>query len=287
MTSSSASLLISNGIGDWIVYDSLLTSQRLSQVKTVYWANRGQDDLIPICQQLPGWRTAEHRPVWTDWSRLRGFADPAHLRNHAASHDVSLPPELETAEEWWPGMWRGHRDWQPSRLLGTELADVAGLLADLPESFVVVQTDSPHNGEVYRQRRRLAPKEIYALDARLAALDAWGVLVDLPGLRLPPGVTRLIDRRGQLSLAEGWELLKRSGGYIGIDSCFSVLAAQVFADRPDRLLVRSRNLSLVRDWWRDYYRPHRGPGRDAPKWLVWSIDPHAFTRSGSFAGATL
>lgn len=273
-TSFAPSLLITNGIGDWIVYDSLLTDRQLKAATTVYWANRGQDDLIPICRQIPAWSHLEHVPIWTDWSRIRGFADPTHLRNHLRSRGVNVPASLDQSDEVWPGTWRERKQWHPTRLLDQPLADLSRF--ELPACYVTIQPSTPHNVGYQGQPRRFVPKEWYAIHALLEQHDCVGLVVDLPdpATKIPPGLGRILDYRGRFNLAESFEVVKRGIAHVGTDSCLSVLAAQVHPS--NRLLVRTRNMGLLRDWWQDYYRPHV-----EPPWLVWgTITPEKIVRAG-------
>lgn len=270
---NSPTILITNGIGDFIVYDSLCPDARLATIKRVYWANRGQADLIPVCRAMPAWQHVEHVEVFARWDLIRGFCDPQHVANFCARHKINLPPDLHAADSWTPHGWRARTVWRPSRLLDQPLADLSHL--GLPERYVALQLASPHNVEAARRLRDCSPREWAVIDQRLGMLGLPGVLLDCePGKRLAPS-PRILDYRGKTTLAESFEIVKQAEGYIGTDSCLSVLASQIFDG--SRLLVRTKNVGLQRDWWRDYYRPHT-----EPKWLVRSIAPYAFDRAGCF-----
>lgn len=67
-----------------------------------------------------------------------------------------------------------------------------------------------------------------------------------------PDHPRLIDMQGKTSLAESVELLKSAAGYMGIDSCLSVLAAKLFP--AQRLSIKSVNMHASQ-WATAYYAP--------------------------------
>jgi hypothetical protein len=57
------------------------------------------------------------------------------------------------------------------------------------------------------------------------------------------------------SLEQCIEILKRSKFYIGINTCFSVIASKIFRD-PRNIFVKSNNIELYK-YYENCYYPHK------------------------------
>jgi hypothetical protein len=89
---------------------------------------------------------------------------------------------------------------------------------------------------------------------RLQDRDSCGVVVGTRSEGALPDSSRLIDLRGKTTILEAVEILKRSSGYIGIDSCFSILASQVHQAKD--ILIKTNNPHVIQHAC-EYYAPHQ------------------------------
>jgi hypothetical protein len=127
-------------------------------------------------------------------------------------------------------------------------------LPELPERFDFVNVDTALNLKSHRRTRDIHPDEWPAILKRLEDRQTCGVLVGISTEGALPESTSLIDLRGKTTILQAVEILKRSSGYLGIDSCFSVLAAQLH--QPKDLLIRTLNPNLQ---YRacEFFAPHQ------------------------------
>lgn len=254
-------LLITNAIGDFLAFESHWSDEFLAGVETIHWANRGEATLIPVLKALPEFAHVEHRRVAAGHP---GFIDAGHLRAWQQARGLEQFHRQGVQEWGWTRLYevpdRKHK-FRGSRLLEHSLADVSDF--ELPAKFVVVQVDSGDNTPSFRQSdRALGWPGIKAVARRLQAAGLTGVVLDSVRDYGPTEEQLLkqdcfLDLRGKTSFGQAVELLKRAEGYWGIDSCFAVLAAQLWAQQPEKLRVVCKNRTVWDGLWRAYYAPQR------------------------------
>jgi len=140
------------------------------------------------------------------------------------------------------------RKFKKSIFLETKLTS----LPDLPERFVFIQPYTINATERWKPRT-FYKNEWEDTIKHLQKVKIHGVVIGL-GCPNVPKNNWIINLSDKTSLLEAIEILKASQGYIGIDSCFSVLAAQLFS--PLQLSIKGTspwcysNLPI-------YFAPHR------------------------------
>ena len=235
------------GTGDFFNAESFWSDEEKAALTTVHhcWRHTGgSDGLIEIMRLCPDFAHVEHKATSYPTELIPGSIET--LRDHAIEHRLE---------------YRG------SSFLRHRLE--CTIPAGLPERFCHLQPDTPKNGRLCD--RWIREREWPGVIGLLESWDLVGLVVNSPGGKATvPRHPRLIDWTGRTSMAQSVEVLKRSSGYIGVDSCFAILAAQLFG--PDRLAIRSTNPYLL-DRPEVHYPPHREfpflyPAFDLPPYPV-------------------
>lgn len=92
--------------------------------------------------------------------------------------------------------------------------------------------------------------------AILKARGLIGVIVSCENINIPEELqSMLINLSTQTTLPQCIEILKRSKCYIGVDTCFSVIASKIFRD-PRNIFIKSINPGLYQ-YSANYYFPHK------------------------------
>lgn len=234
-------VLVTGGIGDVFAVESFLTDEQRKAVKKVYYATRAAGSLIGVWP--PG---AEHVVLYDDFDDLL-FA--FHSKAEVAFHLDSPPEDWPRTTDW--SIIGAFDRLQHSPCNGSGfLRDDRDLSAfDLPERYVVV---FPHSDNDPKMTDRNFTKEDW--DETAAFLNdkgLRGVVLGTSG-RPAPTCWTFIDLIGKTTLAESLTILKGAAGYVGIDSCLSVLAAKLFGEM---ICVKSRSEHVHR-WKHVYYAPH-------------------------------
>jgi hypothetical protein len=133
-----------------------------------------------------------------------------------------------------------------SSFLRHKLADVSRF--NLPDDYILVQTATPKAGQT---KRDATPQEVQAIAYELGRCDIVGVVVNSERFPLPES-PRLIDLQGRTTMPEAIELLKGAKGYFGVDSCFAILASELFT--PECLWIKTVNPWLAENR-HTYYAP--------------------------------
>lgn len=236
------SILITGGIGDWFAVEQTLTGEERDALETVYYATRQHRPIAELWRLLPNYpRLREHVVLTDDWSKRFCFVDKWEVgqaigRECPAERDGSI--KLVFAD-----LAKGAIQCRQSSVLRHTLTTD---LPTLPEQYACVQYTSPNDRRHQRDVR----------DKERPAIQAWASLRGLPLVS--------IEQSEGFALPVAIEILKHASGFIGIDSCFSVLAARLF--EPHTLKIRSVNRHLFSNV-RNYY-----PTQEAGSWV-----------SGSFA----
>lgn len=256
----SPSLLITNGIGDFLAAESFWPESKRRELETVYYATR---QWRPIRELLEAFakrnfpNLKHHVVLWEEFDEAEAFC---FTSAGDVTQKVRVPPGVEdfSIARVFPEVTEGLLHHTGSTALRYELADVEHL--ELPERFVVVcpTTDDP------------TPVGRNFFPADWGALVDWLERQELPGVVLgqPPtdgdwlahrqtiGADNgkpFLDLRGHTSLLESIEVLKRASGYVGIDSCLSVLAARLF--RFPRLMIKCVRPTGGIAWKHVYWYP--------------------------------
>lgn len=83
-----------------------------------------------------------------------------------------------------------------------------------------------------------------------------GVIISCEPINIPENIQHMfINLSAKTSLEQCVEILKISKCYIGIDTCFSVIASKIFHD-PRNIFIKSNNIGLYK-YSDNYYYPHK------------------------------
>jgi hypothetical protein len=215
------------GIGDFLNIDGNWSPSRKASLEVIHHAflhSPGSQALLDIMRACPAYRHVEHRETAYPTEQVAGTVPT--MRDHAIGH---LLPFHGSAF-----------------LAGPLDCDVP---TGLPDRFDFVVPSTPKNGPWCT--RYVRDQEWPAILARLEDRDTVGLVVNMVGGRATvPDHPRLIDWSGRTTLPQAIEVLKLASGYIGVDSCLAILAAQLFG--PADLWVRTNNPYLFDMPWLTY-----------------------------------
>lgn len=218
------------GVGDFLQVESYWPFEEKAQLRAVHHAwidSPGSRALRSIMDACPTFRDVRHLRLAYPTEQPEGAYST--LRDQGILHRLPFVG---------------------SAFLAHPLA--CGELPDLPREFVYVLPSTPFNAADVQASRNMRGEEWGGVIDWLEARGATGLVVNAAGGMAPPDHPRLLDLTGKTSLPQSIEILKRASGYIGIDSCMAILAAQLF--KPDDLLIRTTNQHIVESPWL-YYSP--------------------------------
>lgn len=233
-------LLLLSGLGDWFAIESFLTPEQKADVETISWACRGKGALRPLFDDpavkadYPNLK--EHHTLWDDFKKCQPWSK-THLEQLLGT---KLPKSLVdmSADVWLPKLQKERTPYQGSTFIKIE-ADVSRFR--LRGDFYSIHATTPFNTESFRRVRDFRQLDWDATRQLLLRRSARGILLNSsndPEHSDPP----FHDLGGTTTLAESITILKRSKGFIGIDSCIGILAAKFF--EPKDMQIRAKNASF-------------------------------------------
>lgn len=230
-------IFLSGGIGDIFAVESFIPEADRASLSVIFYGTSKRKPIFDLWSALPNYPSLKgHVPLWDDFSSFWCFfclqecinkleqAEKPH-DNLRSVRDLSIIPFFERIK-------RGEIQYNNSSFLVHTIASVS---VDLPSRFHVV---CPYSSDNRILVRNYDLADWNATIARLARMDSIGVVLN-SGNDLVPEHERIINLSNKTNVKEAVEILKKSSGYIGIDSCLSVLAAKLFSG--DDLMVKSRN----------------------------------------------
>ena len=243
-------ILITGGTGDVIVLESHFPQELKDSLTTIYYACSSYAPLRSYFEALPNYpQLRNHISLWDDFSRFRCFLNKAHVTNTLLGWGKRLPADWNKVDDWsiaqrFPLIEAGIYPRLGSSGLHYRLAP---LTIDLPERYNVVVPCTPNDRGL--PARAFDDAEWIRVVDYLRQLDLPGVILNSPNA--DPRPADLIDLTGQTTILESIEILKRAQGYIGIDSCLSVLAARYF----DPACLRIKVSRSHAHHWKGVYWP--------------------------------
>jgi hypothetical protein len=235
-------LFLNAGAGDVFALESCLTPDVRASIREIHWATRISHLMTPLFIESPTYGHIFHvrYPVTT-----RSF-----FTIEGAREEFPIPPDVLA---WSIGeTFSGSRTYTPSAFLTDPSPDLSRF--DLPRRYVLLlHQTTAHTSASQRALRDLTQEEWRLILDRLEREDLMGVLVNSGDTDPPPESPRILDLRGQTSIAESIGILKRAQGFWGIASALTVLAAQIF--QSDQLWVKGPEANL-HDFRHHYFAPH-------------------------------
>lgn len=215
------------GIGDFLGLESFLTLAEVDSIRRFFWCGKTGPLLQSLVEACPAYVMADHVQV------VNYDALPNRLKNLNLDR---LQGQLHV---------RRHRG-SSFNLYPLARIDHLGL----PDRYITLHPSTPFNPPSDRKRRDMTPSEWEPVLADLRRRNRVGVVLNSQAEPVPDDPL-LINLGGKTSLPEAIEVLKASEGYTGIDSCFAVLATELF--EADRLWIRTQNDWLIHN--RRYFYP--------------------------------
>ena len=287
------SLLITNGIGDFLAAESFWPEAKRRELTTVYYATRqwrAIRELLEAFARKNYPRLKHHVVLWEDFDESEAFC---FTSAGDVTQRVRVPPGVEdfSIARVFPEVTEGLLHHTGSTALRYELADVTHL--ELPQRFFVIfpQTDDNLPPERNFTSRDWLDALAWIADAGGRAAVILGGPVDesdrfrRPELSPRPGELDVLDLRGHTSILESIEVLKRAEGYLGIDSWLSVPASRLF--RWPKLAIKCVRDTGGIQWRHVYWYPRAGflAPPDKTPWLGRSIAEIAARLDRSAVGA--
>jgi hypothetical protein len=245
-------ILLTGGIGDVFAVESMMTDDERARLEAVYYACPASGIIRDVWAKLPNFpRLTSHVLMNTGRQVFRNVRE-------VTIHGYTVP---EGTQDWNIGaIFSQRRACTGSSFVKHKLADAR----PVPGPYVVIQ---PVSSWGRWRKRPFKPADWHAVRAFLEGRGLYGVILNQHGSPLPNWPC-LIGWQGITTLAESIELLKASQGYLGIDSCLSVLAAKLFP--ASRLAVKGTRKHVYDCAWA-YYAPHTTfpflkPNLSPPPW---------------------
>jgi len=239
-------ILLTGGIGDVITLESYFSDAQREQLKTIYLATRAHEPITELLHNI-----YPHVKIYNldyDFDANTNFA--FYSKRDCTSKLSNLPDDWNQVADWsiaskFNDMQKEYLKYNGSSFVKQPLVDLGGF--HLPDNYWVIVDYSPNDQR--NKKRRLNKSDWKLIFKHLKKHNTIGVVLNTGSTRIEPHPL-LIDLTNQTHILEAIEIVKQSKGYIGIDSCLSVIAAKVL----DNVAVKSNNTHLIQ--YRDvYYSP--------------------------------
>jgi ADP-heptose:LPS heptosyltransferase len=242
-------VLFTGGIGDVLALECFMPEQQKQRIHTIYYATRAAKSLIELFKSS-GVFPALKRQIclWEDFSEFFAIYTKAECsyildnppEDWAETSDWSMVPKFQEIE-------LGYYEYNYSGFLVNRLAIID---QHLPKNYIVI---APVSGNDPRRPNRNFNEEDWKGTLEyLNQCDMKGVVLGSDECSVPND-EKLINLNRKTDLIVSFEILKLAKGYIGVDSCLSVLASKLF---DEHLFVKSTDKHLLR-WKHVYYAPKK------------------------------
>lgn len=247
---------VSGGIGDFFALESHLPERTRLGLRGLACATRAARSIrlmmATVRATFPRYEPGASR--WCPWPMLWEEFAPDRFcwwSLPEVTEQLGRDDLIGTMEDWsilreFPRIAAGQLSFTGSSFLRYPLASVRWF--GLPDRYIVVH---PASANDRREQRDFDGADWAWLAGWLDRQGLPGVVLGTDSGPLPDGAD-LIDLRNQTTLPEAVEVLKRAEGFVGVASCLSVLAAQLFRD--PRLVVKGPG-THVWQWRRVYFAP--------------------------------
>lgn len=240
-------ILITGGIGDFLVLESHMEPERRAAVQHVTLATRaykGIQELLEAYSCFPNLNATSI--VQNNWEKRFCFTHKDELSS------LEIPElSIESAQDWsimvrFPFIERGVLKYHKSSYVANSIADISRF--ELPSRYIVCNPYSPNDRRCDRDFSETDWK--YAIGIAQAN-DMPLVVVNVSDDYIP-NAPPVINLNRMTSLPESIEIVKGSCRYIGIDSCLSIVAAQSLS--AENIKIKSNNKHLY-TYKSIYYAP--------------------------------
>lgn len=234
------SILLTGGIGDVFAVEGMMTPGERDALESVCYACPAGAIIRMAFRRLPNYPRLRSHVLLRTGRRVFHSLPKVRLRGYVVP---------EGTEDWSIGaIFPQQRPYSGSSFTRHKLTGLRTRLR-APGPYVVIQ---PVSSWGRWPERDFDGDDWQCAKAFLEAKGLFGVILNQHGSPLPNWPC-LIGWQGITTLAESIELMKGAQGYLGIDSCLSVLAAKLFP--VTRLAVKGTRAHIYQNAWA-YYQPH-------------------------------
>lgn len=226
-------LFITGGVGDFFTLESFLTTKEIESVTVVYQMGYRPPSVEPLAEIV--FPNLKHYCYF--WHCLDSKNATWSLQGTLARKMKAVDPSIciLPCNVLFSAIKSNCRQFQGSIFLSNKMAAVDNLQLPLEYAFINPHTVNATGAWSFRTFEKTEWGHVIRY---LQQENLKGVVVGLDCLNIPQDDS-LIDLNNSTTLLEAIEILKGSKAYVGIDSAFSVLAAQLFP--KEQLYVRSRS----------------------------------------------
>jgi hypothetical protein len=227
-------VFVTAGLGDWLAIDAFLAPEQRARIVRMTLATEYAEPIAALVRA--GGYACEIRQHVEDW-KIRGcyIGIEQYLKENPTSR-LAEPDDVDLSiARVFPRCSRGEFKYAGSSLVNP-LASLDEF--DLPPEYAVIVPRSKNKG---RKGRDFNDDDWKAAIAACEAVDLPMVCVyDGEDFSLPS--SQIIDIRNRTSPWQAAEVVKRAYAYLGIDTCWAVLAAKFV--HPERFYVRASFMAL-------------------------------------------
>lgn len=230
-------ILFTGGIGDIFAVEGMMTTDERRTLSHVYYLCPAASIVHGLFRALPTFPALRRHSIPNTRRRVFRSLRAAQRRGY------TVP---DGTEDWSiSAIFPQGRPYTVSSFLAHKLTEPR----PVPGPYVVIQ---PVSSWGRWPERDLDDSDWQRVREFLEARGLIGLILNQHGSPLPDWPC-LLGWQGITSLAESIELLKGAEGYLGIDSCLSVLAAKLFP--ANRLAIKGTRAHVYQCAWA-YYQPH-------------------------------
>lgn len=228
---------ITGGIGDFLAVESHLPQIVRDRFQHILLATRAQEGIKELLANHPTYSKCKVSVVYDDWSRFFCFLSKEDAANHVLrtpdfdrSIDLSISKIFPLCRNKFPYIGSG--------FLQQRLIDIEPF--HLPTRYFVICPYSVND-------RHYGKRDFNYSDWEnclkfLNSIDCIGVVLNV-GNDYVPENGKILNLSNKTTITEAIEITKCARGYIGVDSCLSVIAAKTLKD----IYVKSINSHLDRN----------------------------------------
>lgn len=238
-------ILVTGGIGDFIILETFFKSALRENLEIIYYATSQKNNIESLFNCFDNYpKLKKHISVWDDFKNIFCFVQKEEL----FLRDLTLKKKLRKVHDYsiikiFPLIKYNIFKYNISSCIKYNLSNISKF--DLPKKYAVI---CPYSYDKRNKNRDFTYLEWDIVLKILKRKKLKGVILNI-GNDFIPKDKYLIDLSNQISLKESIDIVKKCDFYIGVDSCFSVIAAQILNN--ENLLIKSVNDHLYR--WKNVY----------------------------------
>lgn len=240
-------ILVTGGVGDFFAIESMMSNDQKEALEAVYYATRSQKIIQSLLENHPSFPNLKtHEIVYDDWSSRFCFINILEVRA-----SISNPKILDNVDDWsisriFSLFHSKYLKYEICSFLSHTFAKVDRF--NLPPTYITI---APYSINDKRNPRDFNEQDWKSLTDALIKNNLIGVVLNI-GEDPVPNHPNIINLSNQTSIQESIEILRGSIGFVGIDSCLSVIASKMFNE--NNIFIKSAN-QWINQHLSAYYSP--------------------------------